>query len=227
MTDEGGARRAQAFAQAYGQLRWGFLPGDPRAAAILASPEWAAQVDALAGPYARADPADLQQLKSFAAAFERPARFAEAYEVSFRGARLVSPFETDFTTTTAFEQANELADIAGFYRAFNLGWQSATVDRVDHVAAEIEFLCAASWMEAKARREGRPEEAAAASEAVSKFLADHAGRWLDRFAANCQSRGVRPFFQACARAAAATVAEDMRLRGIEAKTISPAALPMF
>ena len=217
---------ALALARVYGLLRWAFLPGDPRAHAVLASGDTAAQVQALAGPLRRARPEDLARVSRIAEAFPDAAAFAEGYEVCFRGARLVSPFETDYTTSTPFEQANELADISGFYRAFNLSWQSATVDRVDHVGGELEFLCVVSWLEAEALRSGAEADAQVAGDAHAKFLTDHAGRWVGRFAKRCEEKGAPAFFEAAARVVAAAVLDDFRARGLEPKSISPTVLPM-
>lgn len=218
--------RSLELARAYGLLRWAFLPGDPRAHALLASSEAAAQIQALAGPLRRARPEDLERLARVTEQFPDAAAFAEGYEVCFRGARLVSPFETDYTTSTPFEQANELADISGFYRAFNLSWQSATVDRVDHLGGELEFLCVASWMEARGLESGAESDARVAGDAHAKFLTDHAGRWVGRFAKRCAEKGAPAFFEAAARVVAAVVLDDFKARGLEPKSISPTVLPM-
>jgi TorA maturation chaperone TorD len=220
------ARRALDLARAYGQLRWAFLPGDARAHPVLASGDSAAQLAALSGPLRRARPEDMRRFAGEKDEFASAAAFSQAYEICFRGARLVSPFETDYTTSTPFEQANELADIGGFYRAFNFAWQSSTVDRVDHIGAELEFLCVLSWMEAKALESGAPSDAGIAADAHAKFLTDHAGRWVGRLAARCEAKGAQPFFRAATRLAAAVVVEDMSSRGVAAKSISPTVLPM-
>ena len=220
------ARRALDFARAYGQLRWAFLPGDARAHAVLASRESTEQLAALSGPLRRARAEDVQLFAGEKDEFANAAALSQAYEICFRGARLVSPFETDYTTSTPFEQANELADISGFYRALNFSWQSATVDRVDHIGGELEFLCIVSWMESEALEAGAASNADVASDAHAKFLVDHAGRWVGRFAARCEEKGIPPFFQAAAWLAAAVMVEDLKSRGLVAKSISPTVLPM-
>lgn len=226
MTSPPPAKRALEVARAYGHLRWAFLPGDSRAHPVLASRESGEQLRALTGPLRQARPEDVERFTRMTEEFPSAAAFAEGYERCFRGARLVSPFETDYTTSTAFEQANELADISGFYRAFNLSWQSATVDRVDHAGGELEFLCVSSWMEAKALEAGADADAQVTCDARAKFLTDHAGRWFGRFAKQCQDKGAPLFFQSAARLVAAAVVEDLESRGLEAKSISPAVLPM-
>lgn len=220
------AVRALDFARAYGQMRWAFLPGDPRAHGVLASEEASLQLKALTGPLRRARPADLERLARIGEEFPSGARFSEGYEGCFRGARLVSPFETDYTTSTPFEQVNQLADISGFYGAFNLSWQPATVDRVDHIGGEIEFLCVTSWMEAKALESGDLAKAQVASGAHNKFLEDHAGRWAGRLAQQCEKKDAPGFFQAAAHVVASLVVEDLKAHGLEPKSISPTVLPM-
>lgn len=220
------AQRALELARAYGHLRWAFLPGDPRAHTVLASGESAEQLKALAAPLRRARPEDLARFSRITEQFPDAAAFAEGYEVCFRGARLVSPFETDYTTSTPFEQANELADISGFYRAFNLSRQSAAVDRVDHLGGQLEFLCVVSWMEAEALASGTTTDAEVACDAHDKFLADHAGRWVGRFAKRCEEKGAPLFFESAARLVAAVVFDDLKARGLEPKSISPTVLPM-
>jgi TorA maturation chaperone TorD len=221
-----GSTRARLFARAYGQLRWAFLPADPRAHTVLSSTEAAAQLQELTAALGFGSPADVQCMARFADGLPTKALFVGSFEGIFRGARVVSPFETDYTSTSPFEQANALADISGFYRAFHLETQSMDVDRGDHVAAELEFLCVAAWLEAKAHEEHREEDAHTVGHARGAFLEEHAGRWLGPFASRCAAHGAPEFFGAAARLSAALVEADLSARGVQAAPARPSGLPM-
>jgi TorA maturation chaperone TorD len=72
----------------------------------------------------------------------------------------------------------ELADIAGFYRAF--GWKlSATHPHLpDHLAAELEFASVLLVKEAYAFAEASDEHLEITRDAIKAFLESHLGRWI-------------------------------------------------
>ncbi len=107
------------------------------------------------------------------------ARLQSSFEALFghtvRGR--VCAYETEYSGSAPFQQAQELADIAGFYLAFGLHLSEATGDRPDHVACELEFLEFLSLKEAYAR-EAPDEEMLQATRAVTrKFMREHLGRF--------------------------------------------------
>jgi hypothetical protein len=71
--------------------------------------------------------------------------------------------------------AVEMADIAGFYRAFNLGFSG---DRPDHISMELEFMRLLTMKEAKSIMADDGEHAEICTAAQIKFLAAHTGRWV-------------------------------------------------
>lgn len=91
-----------------------------------------------------------------------------------------SPYETEFSHAHVFQRAQQMADIAGFYRAFGLE-ASGEGERVDHIAAELEFMHFLTWKEAYAA-EHDPSQVEVCRDAERKFLADHLGRWTGIFA---------------------------------------------
>lgn len=103
------------------------------------------------------------------------------------------PYETEYGVDNLFQQTQELADIAGFYRAWGL---SPERERPDHASVELEFLAYLAEKETAARTD---EHRSIAREARRKFLADHAGRWMPVFAARLE-RTPSTFYQAYARA---------------------------
>jgi len=82
----------------------------------------------------------------------------------------------------------ELADIAGFYRAFGLRVAERRPDLPDHLSAELELMSLLLLKEAYAISQGWTERRAIARDAQKEFLASHLGRWVgalaDALAAN-------------------------------------------
>ncbi len=87
-------------------------------------------------------------------------------------------YETEYGLPHEFRQSQELADLAGFYRAFGFGLGGPVRERPDHVAVELEFMYALSLKEAYAASQGLMEAAEICADAERKFLRDHLGRWL-------------------------------------------------
>lgn len=70
--------------------------------------------------------------------------------------------------------SEEMADVAGFYRAFGMGF---TGDRPDHISMELEFMRLLAMKEAKSLMEGNTENEGICISAEKKFLYSHLGRW--------------------------------------------------
>lgn len=87
-------------------------------------------------------------------------------------------YETEYGLPHEFRQSQELADLAGFYRAFGFGLGGQVRERPDHVAVELEFMCALALKKAYAASQGLTEEAEICADAERNFLRDHLGRWI-------------------------------------------------
>ena len=98
-------------------------------------------------------------------------------------------YETELGLPNEFRQSQEMADIAGFYRAFGFQVGGEQRDRPDHLATELEFLYVLSLKEAYAAEQGIDEHVEVCVEARRSFLRDHLGRWIGLFAQSV-SRGV-------------------------------------
>jgi nitrate reductase assembly molybdenum cofactor insertion protein NarJ len=95
-------------------------------------------------------------------------------------------FETDLTARDVWRQAREMADLAGFYRAFGMATPG---ERPDHVAVELEFLQLVSYKAAWAAARRDPEGLAVCARAEEGFLSDHALRWMPELAARLAATG--------------------------------------
>jgi nitrate reductase assembly molybdenum cofactor insertion protein NarJ len=91
----------------------------------------------------------------------------------------VAPYEGSNVAVSAGGITPRLADVAGFYRAFELEVHG---DRPDHVVAQLEFLAVALLVEAEALERGDGVHAAVCDRAVRAFVRDHAGTWIDVWA---------------------------------------------
>lgn len=97
---------------------------------------------------------------------------------------LVSPYETEYTKETpqhGLTQQTQLADIAGFYKAFGLEISEEKPDRADHVAAELEFMHVLAYKESVAIEDNDTEHIEIVQDAQRKFVVDHLSRWTGKF----------------------------------------------
>ena len=96
------------------------------------------------------------------------------------------PYEVQYCPQTfSVYRSQQLADIAGFYRAFGVEVGRDAPERVDHLACELEFQ---AWLVAKQRhalsRSGEEwiERAALCREAQATFVEEHLAWWIPAFA---------------------------------------------
>jgi TorA maturation chaperone TorD len=88
-------------------------------------------------------------------------------------------YETAYTAKHLFQASEQMADVAGFYRAFGVDTRD---ERPDSLAMELEFAYLLALKEAYAiEHHGRPQ-VAICRRAERAFLRDHLGRWGDAVA---------------------------------------------
>lgn len=86
-------------------------------------------------------------------------------------------YETVGDSGDAFRQAQTLADLAGFYRAFGLDIAADAAERADHVSVELEFMHYLTYREAYALERHGADAASTLRDAQARFLAEHLGAW--------------------------------------------------
>lgn len=123
-------------------------------------------------------------------------------------------YETEIGLPHEFRQSQELADIAGFYRAFGFQVGGQVRERPDHLAVELEFMHLLALKEAYAHETGIAEHVEVSREAQGKFLTGHLGQWIGALAeALARSAGGGPYCE-LARCAAAFVRADAERLGV-------------
>ncbi len=130
--------------------------------------------------------APLASLRASLQNTEEEALFAD-YSSLFEahGGLRVSPYETEHRKETpqhALAQTYEIADIAGFYKAFGLDIATSSPERADHIAVELEFMHLLTAQEAHAIEQGDAEQRQRSIRTQMLFFRDHLGRWIESFA---------------------------------------------
>jgi TorA maturation chaperone TorD len=132
------------------------------------------------------------------------------------------PYETEFQPNNEpFFRSQQMADIAGFYRAFGLMSPNTHSERPDHVCLELEFmayllmkkrLAAAQLAEPGDDAE---DHAAVCLEAAQKFFRDHLAWWLPSFAQGLQHRAESGLYAAVGELLAAFLPIERVRFGLE------------
>jgi DMSO reductase family type II enzyme chaperone len=131
----------------------------------------------------------------------------EAHRQAF-GATGSLCYETEYGLPHEFRQSQELADIAGFYRAFGFDAGGQTRERPDYLGAELEFMVVLALKEAYAQANGLTEQMEICVDAQRKFVEDHLGQWIGLFAQGVERTAGDGPYAALARFASEFVAAD-------------------
>lgn len=106
----------------------------------------------------------------------------------------VCPYECEYGEPGVFRQAQELADLGGFYAAFALQIRAAKHQRHDHIACELEFLQFLCHKELWAIDNQDREMQEVTAEAARRFLQKHLARFGPAFAAGLQNADPAGFY---------------------------------
>ena len=93
------------------------------------------------------------------------------------------PYENEYYASRDVTfRSQRLADIAGFYHAFNLDRSSTARDRIDHLSFEAEFVQILIARQLYATDQGLDDaHAESCRQAQRRFFAEHLGWWLPAF----------------------------------------------
>lgn len=140
-------------------------------------------------------------------------------------ARECPPYETEYhPNSEPFFRSQQMADIAGFYRAFGLEPNLDTPDRPDHVALELEFMAFVLLKKRLALAAADEDTEAAENVSVCEkaehsFFHDHLAWWLPAFAAALRRKAGDGFYAAVGRALAALVHAERQRLGVDTPSV--------
>ncbi len=134
------------------------------------------------------------------------------------------PYEAEYGQAHIFQKSHNLADIAGFYKAFGLQLAPDLNDRMDHISVELEFMHFLCVKEAYALAKGHPvEQLGICTEAQAKFLGEHLGQWAIGFVRRLENKAGSNFYGLVGQLLKAFLTFDMHTLGLEpVELISPA-----
>lgn len=129
------------------------------------------------------------------------------------------PYETEYHRAgDAFFRSQQLADVAGFYRAFGVDPAGHRPERPDHIALELEFMALLMTKQRLAACDdsGRGVELAGlCADAGRKFFAEHLVWWVPAFATGLRRKAQGGYYHDLARALAALITWDRMHYGLE------------
>jgi TorA maturation chaperone TorD len=118
------------------------------------------------------------------------------------------PYETEYCPNEdTFYRSQQMADVAGFYRAFGLA-PAGLRERPDHLSLELEFAALLLLKKRLARTDtARPNEAADEADvchaARASFFRDHLSWWVPSFALALRSKAEQGVYAQAGRVLAA------------------------
>jgi DMSO reductase family type II enzyme chaperone len=124
-------------------------------------------------------------------------------------------YETEYGLPHEFRQAQEMADICGFYRAFGFESGGPLHERPDHLAVELEFMHVLALKEAYALHNGNLEHAEVVIDAQRKFLEEHLGNWINLFAQSLRLNAADESYPVLSRFLESFVEADARRLGAQ------------
>jgi TorA maturation chaperone TorD len=181
--------------------------------------ETVAEVEALAEGLAETEPAPAVEEVLPAVREQGLDALTADYSRLFGGVVAVAPYEGSYEAGP-LRQGRQLADVAGFYRAFGAEAGGPASDRPDHAGCELEFLSFLELRRLAALDEGDDAGAELVDQIASSFLREHAGRWLPTFFAGVRAASSeRSLYRALAALGAEAIAGELERRGLECEPL--------
>lgn len=142
------------------------------------------------------------------------------------------PYETEYhATAEPFFRAQQLADVAGFYRAFGLEPSQGCPERPDHLALELEFMAFLLMKKrlaagaADGDNEG-DDQAQVCADAETTFFCDHLAWWVPSFATGLRRKAGDGFYAAVGRVLAALMPAERLRSGVASPRLPLRAAPI-
>ena len=169
------------------------------------------------------------RLRSGQASLTTSLKFLQAEHRSVFGLTGSQFYETEIGSQHEYRQSQEMADLAGFYRAFGFNVGGAVRERPDHLSVELEFMYVLALKESYAAREGNPDYFEISLDAQKKFLSEHLGKWAELFAKSLAHFAETGPYVALANFAAEWIKADARRLGVtlESRALNEIALTPF
>ncbi len=138
-------------------------------------------------------------------------------------------YETEIGSPHEYRQSQEMADLAGFYRAFGFNVGGAVRERPDHLSVELEFMYVLALKESYAANQNNPDYFEVSVDAQKKFLSEHLGKWTELFAKSLAHFAETGPYVALAYFADEWIQADARRLGIplESRPLDQIALTPF
>lgn len=160
-------------------------------------------------------------LRDLAAALSDPAEAAELpleYEALFGGQVPCPPYEGSYEPDP-FRGTRQMADAAGFYRAFGAQPSGPAAERPDHIACQLEFLAFVEARHFTADAAGESDEAQICADAADAFVHSHLARFMVPFCRSVEETTNSTVYRSLARVGARFIAEETRRRGITPRDV--------
>ena len=135
----------------------------------------------------------------------------------------VCPYETEYGRPQVFQQAQELADLQGWYAAFGLERHPHTPERADHIGVACEFAGFLAQKEAYTIDRGDDEQLELVRQAYRRFLRDHLARFGIAVAVRLEASDPTGFYGCLGSLCRALLTTESRRVGVKP---GPAALPL-
>lgn len=130
------------------------------------------------------------------------------------------PYEAQYGTEHMFMKTQEMADIAGFYKAFGLDVSEKMRERVDHISLELEFMHYLCIKEAYSRKNHGKEKTQICVDAQKKFLKDHLGMWAPVFLPLMKQKAGKGFYKEAAIFTEKFLVSELKYLKVKPKKIS-------